>query len=326
MARYRVVLVDEKFPSYAIERSILEPLDASFETFRAKTPSEVADAARGADVVMVSWAPVTREVIAGLDGCRGIIRYGVGYETIDVEAASAHGIPVINVPDYCTDEVADQALTFVLSLARKLVPVRSQTHAGVWQGSPLRPIRDLKSLRLGLLGIGRIGRAVIERARPFGFRIAAHDPFASDELFAELGVDRLAFAELLATSDVLSLHLPLSAATHHVVDRAALAQMPKGAMLVNVSRGGLVDEAALADALTSGALSGAAMDVFEQEPIDPSSPLLALENFTATSHYAWYSEASFDRLQRFAALEAARLLQGEPPKHVVNRAQLVGAS
>ena len=319
MKGLKVVVVDSTFPAYDIERAIFEPLGVTFEVHDAKTPEAVLRVARDADVLMVGWAPVTREVIEGLERCRGIVRYGVGYEIIDVEAAAERGIPVANVPDYCTDEVADQALAFILTLARKLHLVRAQLRAGTWQGAPLRPIHELRSLRLGLLGIGRIGRAVIERARPFGFTIQAHDPFADEGVFEELGILQVDHATLLDTSDVLSLHVPLTPTTRRVIDAAALARMPKGAMLVNVSRGGLVDEAALADALRAGHLSGAALDVFEREPVATDSPLLGIDAFIGTSHYAWYSEEAFERLQRFAALEVVRLLQGELPRNVVNR-------
>jgi D-3-phosphoglycerate dehydrogenase / 2-oxoglutarate reductase len=314
----KVVVTDRKFPSYDIERSVLEPLGVQFEVHECRSGEEVLAVAADADVLMVSWIHITADVIEQLTRCRGIIRYGVGYEMLDTDAAARRGIPVINVPDYCTDEVADHAMLLVLALTRKLPQVTDEVRAGRWAGAPCRPIHALRDTTLGLFGIGRIGSAVIERARAFGFRLQANDPYAPAELFERLGVERVDFDTLIATSDVLSLHSPLTDATWHVIDGPVIARMPEGSWLVNVSRGGLIDEDALAEALDSGRLAGAALDVFEQEPLAMDSPLRTAPGLIATSHCAWYSEASFERLQRFAALEAARLVRGEPAKHVVN--------
>jgi len=315
---FKVVVTDRKFPSYDIEREVLEPLGVDFQVHACRTTDEVLAVAADADVLLVSWIDITAEAIAGLTRCRGIIRYGVGYEMLDTRAAAERGIPVINVPDYCTDEVADHAMMLVLALARKLPQVMGEVREGRWAGAPCRPIHALRDTTFGLFGIGRIGRAVIERARPFGFRLQAHDPYAPLELFDQLGVDNVDFDTLVTTSQVLSLHSPLTDATRNVIDASVLARMPQGSRLVNVSRGGLIDETALASALAAGHLAGAALDVFEREPLSPESPLREAPGLIATSHCAWYSEASFERLQRFAALEAARLIRGEGAKHVVN--------
>lgn len=318
MPDYKVVVVDAKFESYEIERALLASVGAELEVHRCATSAEVLDVAREADAMFVTAVPITRSVIDALERCKGIVRYGVGYDVVDVDAARERGIPVINVPDYCTAEVADHTLTLILALLRKLPQVMAGVRRGAWSGAPCRPIHTLASRTLGLLGIGRIGRAVIERAGPFGFTLVAHDPFSDDATFAELGVTRVDLETLLATSDVLSLHLPLTPATHHLIDAAALARMRPGSFLVNVSRGGLVDEHALEAALRSGHLAGAALDVFEHEPVPADSSLLAVESLIATSHCAWYAEEAFDRLHRYAAEEVVRVLRGERAQHVVN--------
>lgn len=318
MAKYRVVIADSHFPSYGAERDVLEPLGAVLEVHRCGTPEQVLEVARDADCLMVAWAPITEEVIRGLQQCRGIVRYGVGYEMIDVEAAARRSIPVVNVPDYCTDEVADHAMALILAMLRKLPKLLEKVRNGSWEGAPERPIHEIRGRTLGLLGMGRIGRAVVERARGFGFVVQAHDPYAGEDEFRELRVASVDFETLLATSDVLSLHTPLNDATHHIIDGRAIRKMPRGAHLVNVSRGGLVDEAALAFALLDGHLAGAALDVFEVEPPPNDLPLLTIDSLLATSHCAWYSEESFVRLQTYAAQEVARLLNGEPARHVVN--------
>lgn len=318
MSHFKVVVTDAKFPSYDIERSLLAPIGAELEVHRCATSDEVLEIAHDADALLVTAVPITREVLAGLTRCKGIVRYGVGYDVVDIDAAREYGIPVVNVPDYCTAEVADHTLTLILALVRKLPQVTARVRRGEWAGAPCRPIHALEGRTLGLLGIGRIGRAVIERARPFGFALQAYDPYTDNATFAALGTQRLDLETLLETSSVVSLHLPLTPETHHVIDAAAIARMRPGSFVVNVSRGGLIDERALEDALRSGHLAGAALDVFEHEPLPADSSLLEVESLIATSHCAWYAEEALDRLHRFATEEVVRLLRGEPARHVVN--------
>ncbi len=320
MGTRKVVVADAKFKDYEIERRILAPHAAAVEVHRCTSADELVEAAPDADALLVHALKIGASALARLPRCRGIVRYGVGYDVIDIEAAREMGIPVSNVPDYCTDEVADHTLAMVLALGRRLTKVDAQLRAGRWEGTPFRPIHTLASRTLGLLGIGRIGAAVVARAKPFGFRIAAHDPQAAPAVFEAHGVEPVAFDELLEASDILSLHLPLTPATRHVIDAAAIARMKPGSSLVNVSRGGLIDEEVAAAALRSGHLSGVALDVFEREPLAPDHPLLSVSGAILTSHCAWYSEEAFDQLQRLAAEEVARHLTGEPGRNVVNAA------
>lgn len=320
MGTRKVIVADAKFKDYEIERRILAPHDAAVEVHHCTSADELVEATPDADALLVHALKIGASALARLPRCRGIVRYGVGYDVIDIEAARALGIPVSNVPDYCTDEVADHTLAMVLALGRRLTKVDAQLRAGRWEGTPFRPIHALASRTLGLLGIGRIGAAVVARAKPFGFRIVAHDPQAAPAVFETQGVEAVTFDELLDASDILSLHLPLTPGTRHVIDAAAIARMKSGSSLVNVSRGGLIDEEAAAAALRSGHLSGVALDVFEREPLAPDHPLLSVSGAILTSHCAWYSEEAFDQLQRLAAEELARHLTGEPGRNVVNAA------
>lgn len=319
VGKYRVVVADAKFSDYRIEREILVAAGASLEVLRLPNDKDLIAVASDADALLVHAIKVGADAIESLQRCRGIVRYGVGYDVIDTEAARARGIPVSNVPDYCTTEVADHTLAMILTLSRRLQRVDAQLRAGRWEGAPCRPIHASASRTLGLLGIGRIGAAVVARAKPFGFRIIAHDPHAAPESFAHLGVEPVTRESLLAESDFITLHLPLTPATWHTIDDAAIAAMKPGTSLVNVSRGGLVDEEALARALHRGHLAGAALDVFEREPLPADSPLRTAPGALLTSHCAWYSEEAFSELQRLAAEEVVRYLRREPGKNTVNR-------
>jgi len=235
-----------------------------------------------------------------------------------VEAATRKGIAVCNVPDYCTEEVADHTLTLALALVRKLPASIEYLRGGGWSHVPLRPIRRLGSLTFGLYGFGRIARAVAQRARGFGFGLVAYDPYVPDAVFAEAGVERMEADALLACSDLLSLHMPLTEGTRALMDRESLGRMKRGALLINTARGGLIDTEALLEALDSGQVGGAALDVLDVEPIPPDHPLWSRPNVILTPHLAWYSEEALAQLQRSVAEECARVLRGEPPRHAVN--------
>jgi D-3-phosphoglycerate dehydrogenase len=247
------------------------------------------------------------------------VRYGVGYDTVDVAAATRRGIYVCNVPDYGTDEVSDHAITLLLAISRKLLILARGVQEGVWSVEPAKPVGRLRGRTLGIVGLGRIGAMTAAKAQAFGIRVIAHDPLRPMHEFAERNVGRATLDELLQASDYVSLHAPLSDETRHLIDERALGLMKPTAFLVNTARGGLVDGAALARALRSGRIAGAALDVTEQEPIPRESPLLGLENCLLTPHAAWYSDESAAALQRLAGEEAARLVRGEAPRCPVNR-------
>lgn len=313
-----VCITDYGFKDVEAERGILTAAGAEVRTGQCKTKEDVVAFARDADVIIAQWAPLDAEVIANLARCRGIVRYGIGVDTIDIPAAVARGISVANVPDYCISEVADHALSLALCLARQLPATDAQIRRGEWKITPPAPMPALRTMTFATAGLGRIARAVLERARSFGCALAAYDPFIGKEQFEALGVRRLDLEELFSEADILSLHLPLTRESKHLVNGERLKRMKPHAIVVNTARGGLIDTYALAEALASGRPGFAGLDVFETEPLDPDHPLRKLSNVVLTSHTAWFSNDSVKELQRLAGEEAARCVRGEPFKNPVN--------
>jgi D-3-phosphoglycerate dehydrogenase len=260
-----------------------------------------------ADVLIVQYTTVDAALLDGLPGCRAVIRYGVGVDTVDVDAATGRGVWVVNVPDYGTEEVADHTVALMLALLRGVAVLDRSVHGGGWDHRAGPEPRRLSTLALGLFGRGRIGEAVGRRAQAFGMTVRAHDPALAESV---------PLAELLAASDVVSLHAPLTDATRHAVDPR---RMRRGSYLVNTSRGGLVDAAAVLAALGDGTLAGAALDVFEHEPPEGVEAELARhERVIATPHAAWWSRESLHALKTEVAREALRVLGGEDPRAPVN--------
>jgi len=315
----KVIVTDHSFASVATEQALSEAAGGIFAVAQCRTEDEVIAATPGAAALLVQWAPVTERVLCTLTDCKVIVRYGIGVDNIDLAAAKRLGVPVANVPDYCIDEVADHTLAHVLALGRQLVTTDRRLRAGGWKITPPAPMPAFRDMTFVTLGFGRIGRAVLARAQAFGFKLAAYDPNLPEEVFREASVQRLTREEAFATADVLSLHMPLIPATRHLVAADQLATMRRTAVIVNTSRGGLIDTRALAAALAEGRIAGAGLDVFEEEPLPASHPLLQCPNAVLTSHTAWFSEASVQRLQRLAAEEVVRGLRGEPLKNQVNR-------
>ena len=313
----KVIVTDHGFPGTAEEQRIVSEAGGTLHIAQCKTAEQVVAACRDADALLVQWAPITSEVIAALDRCRVIVRYGIGVDNVDLKAAAARGIAVCNIPDYCLDEVAEHSLAFALALARQLPQTDAAVRAGTWKITPPRPFPALRDVVFATAGYGRIARAVLERARPFGFRLAAYDPFVKAEAFAP-DIRKLEKDDLFREAGVLSLHLPLTPETRHFVGRSELAAMRPEAIVVNTARGGLIDTAALAEALAAGRLHGAGIDVFEAEPLPAGHPLRTAPNAILTSHVAWYSGGSVPVLQRKAAEEAVRGARGEQPLNVVN--------
>lgn len=310
---HRVVVTDCDFPRLNREREILAAAGADLVVAQCRTPDDVLAAAADADALLVQYAPITAAVIQRLARCRTIVRYGIGVDNIDLGAARRRGIAVANVPDYGVEEVADHTLALALALARQLVGMDAGVRRGSWTLAPARPLPALRGLTFATAGGGRIARAVLERARPFGFRLAVFG--RSDP--ERPGIRRLTLEELFRQADILSLHLPLTPDTRHLVNAARLAQMKPTAILLNTARGGLIDTVALAEALQAGTIAGAGLDVFEDEPLPANHPLRHCARVLMTPHAAWFSEASLSRLQGLAAEEIVRGLRGEPLRNPV---------
>jgi D-3-phosphoglycerate dehydrogenase len=273
---------------------------------------------RDADALIVLAESIDRELIEGMTRCRSITRLGVGVDTVDIEAATERGIWVTNVPDANYREVAVHAIALALAVTRRLPALDRGIRSDGWTSSVVSGVHRPDTQTFGLVGLGRIGRRAAEMAVALGYRVVAHDPAASPGDTAALGVELLGLREVIARSNVLSLHVPLLDGTRNLIDAEAIARMPRGAVLINVSRGGLVDEHALAAALESGQLFGAGLDVFEHEPLELSSPLRQLDSVILSPHAGHWSEESWAETKRKAVEEAARVLRGERPRYPVN--------
>jgi D-3-phosphoglycerate dehydrogenase len=316
MSPARVMVADSVFPNLDTARSVLAAIGA--DICLLDDPARLGEAARDADAILVTYAKIDAETIRRLERCRIISRFGIGVDNVDIAAATAGGIVVTKVPDYCIDEVSEHAMALVLALVRKVAFANGRVHAGEWLMPSVVPIHRLRGTTLGLVGFGRIPQLVAPKAQAFGMNVIAADPFVPAGVMERCGVDRVTFDDLIVRSDVISIHAPLTPETRHLFDARVLARMKRTAYLVNTARGPLVDEAALADALDAGTIAGAALDVVEQEPPAPGSRLLACRNLILTPHTAFYSEESLVDLQRKAAEEVVRVLVGRPPLNPVN--------
>lgn len=315
----RAVVTDFTFPELDLEREILARAGISLESAQARTPAELMGLVADADAVITQFAPVNAEVIGAMKKARVIVRYGIGVDNVDLEAARARRIPVCNVPDYCIAEVADHTLAFILALTRQVAVHSNRVHAGTWGlGAPLSSLRALADMTVGVVGFGRIGRAVARRLVAFGGRVMVHDPVADPTEVVQLGAVPADLGGLFAVSDCVTLHCPSTAQTRGMVNRQALAVMKDGAVLVNLARGDLVDTVALVEALDSGKLSGAALDVFTPEPVPAGHPILKRDNVILAPHIASASVPAVGRLRRSAASLAVAAVRGEPLGSVVN--------
>jgi D-3-phosphoglycerate dehydrogenase len=283
-----ILITDCDHPSIDVERSILTAAGWTVTLARCRTAADVIAAGGDAAALIVQYAPVTEGVMRALPSVRAIGRYGVGLDTIDVAAAADLGIAVRNVPDYCVDEVADHALGLILALTRGIVALDRGVQRGTWDFRLAGRVRRASSQRLGIVGVGRIGSALADRALALGYDVVGCDPRGP----GRTGLPVVDLPTLLETSDIVSIHAPLDESTRHLIDADALARMRSTAVLVNTSRGALVDGAALVSALQEGRIAGAALDVLEHEPIAPDDPLIGLPNVILTPHAAFYSEES----------------------------------
>jgi D-3-phosphoglycerate dehydrogenase len=312
-----VVITDCDHDSIDPERQVLDGHDVELRLLQCRTAGEVAERAGDADVLVNQYVPITAAVLDALPRCRLVVRYGVGVDNVDTEAAAGRGVWVANVPDYGRDEVADHTLALAMALLRGVAVLDRAVRAGGWELEPARPLRRLATLTWGVVGCGAIGSAVAGRAAGLGMRVVGYD---LDRVRSAPPIQRVPLEELLDSADLVSLHAALTPASHHLIGAAALARMRPSAYLVNTARGGLVDGAALLAALDAGELAGAALDVLEREPPDELGwKLVRHPRVVATPHAAWYSEEAFLTLKREVAREALRVLEGGEPRSPVNR-------
>jgi len=319
----RVAVADSVFPNLDTARDVLRGV-ADLQLAPEATPDAILTIAAGADALLVTYAKITADMIGQMTRCRIISRFGIGVDNVDLAAATAAGIVVTKVPDYCLDEVSDHAMALLLALVRKIPSSNAQVHAGRWEMKAVVPIHRLRGTVLGLAGFGRIPQLVAPKAKAFGMRVIAFDPFAPADVLTRAGVEPVDFPQLLAQSDYISIHTPLLPETRSLFSTDAFSRMKPTAYLINTARGPIVDEAALARALDAGQLAGAALDVMPNEP-PAGSPLIGRGDVIITPHTSFYSEESLLELQRKAAEEVAAVLTGQPPRNPVNPEALQSA-
>ncbi|MCP3763811.1 C-terminal binding protein [Domibacillus sp. A3M-37] len=310
---FKVLLTDYEFEHLQYEEEVFQEsgLDIEFIKAQCKTEEEVIEQAKHVDAILNQYAPVSRRVIESLENTKIISRYGVGVNTIDLDAAKEKGITVANVPDYGMEEVSNHALALLLSWARKVTLLNNEVKKGNWDFKACVPIHRFNEQTVGVLGFGRIPRRFIEKVKPLGFKTAAYDPFVSAEDMAAVGVQKMELDEIIRESDFLSVHVPLIDDTFHLINEERLNQMKRNAVIINTARGPIIDEKALADALEKGIIAGAALDVTEDEPVSIDSPLLKMDNVIITPHSAWYSEEAMIELRQKAAKNIVHVLSGE---------------
>lgn len=316
----KIAITDYNFPNLEIEEGILIAAGHEVVAWKERRPSgELVELVRDADAVITQFASVNAEVISSMERAKAIVRYGIGVDNVDLAAARARGIPVCNVPDYCIDEVADHTLAFILATTRQVVPNSILVHSGKWGlATPLDQMRALRDLTVGVVGFGRIGREVAGRLRAFKCRVLVHDPVVVDSTIIQAGCVPASLPQLLSDSDVVTLHCPSTASTRGLINRDSLATTKRGVIVVNLARGDLVDPQALTEAIQSGHVSNAALDVFAPEPIPGDHPILKLDNVVLASHIASASVPAVRKLRETAAGLALSALQGGHLPNVVN--------
>lgn len=320
MPTWKAVVTDWEYADLRYEERVLGRAGIELVPAQCRTEAEVIEACRDADAIINQYAPISRRVIESLEKCRVITRYGVGVDTIDLDAATEKGICVANVPDYCMDEVADHALALLLDVTRKVSLANQYVKSGKWDFKVTQPIYRLRGRVLGLVGFGKIPQALADKVKPLGLRVIAYDPYVPEAVAKEKGVSLVSLDDLCRQADIISVHAPLTPSTRGMIGKRQFALMKKDAFVINTSRGPVIDEEALVAALRDGQIAGAGLDVVEVEPIRSDHPLLQMENVVLTPHVAWYSEESEAEMRVKAALGVVDvLLHGEYPKYLVNR-------
>lgn len=325
---YQVLLTLARYPGFPHNPELYQKFNATLIRRDCSTEKELVKAAENADAILTGMTNIPRSAMEKMKKCRVISSIGIGYEGIDLEAATGFGIAVTNVPDYCLEEVSDHAMALILACARKIVRLDRAVREGKWDSSEKLEIRTkiwppifrLRGETLGLIGLGRIARTLVPKARGFGFNIIAYDPYIPEKVAREMQVSPISLEELLKQSDFISLHIPLTEDTKNLLGMKQFRIMKQTAYLINTSRGGLIREEELYQALKEGLLSGAALDVTEPEPPHPDNPLMTLDNVILTAHSAHFSNQSASELRKKAEENVFAVLAGDFPASLLNPA------
>ena len=305
------------------EKELLAEHNIDCVLAKCKTEEEVIACAQDADCIGDNYFRIDGALLDKLPNCKAIIRYGIGYDVVDVDACTQRGVWLRNLPEYCVTDVATHTMAMMLDLVRKTTLFDRHTRAGDWDVGYGYEVHRLEALTLGLVGFGNIARLFSKYAKVFGTRVVASDPFVAQEIFQEYGVEKISQEELFAKADIVSVHVPIIPSTHHLICRETIAGMKDGVMILNTSRGPIVDITALVEGLHSGKVCAAGLDVVEGEPIsDPHHPLWACENLVVTPHTAYNSVEASDAQHTQVAETAVAILSGQTPRNIVNRKQL----
>lgn len=315
----RVAITDWTFPDLSVEEAILREAGIEVVARQCRSETELIELCGNADAVITQFARVNRSVVSAMAKARAIVRYGIGVDNVDLDAARERGIPVCNVPDYCVDEVADQTLAFILASTRQVVPHARALREGQWGlATALSDIKALRDLTVSVVGFGRIGREVTRRLRAFKCAVLVFDPMVAPDVIEGEGARAVGFDAALAGADVLTLHCPSTPETRRMMNRETFAKLQRGAIFINVGRGDLADSDALTEALRSGRLSAAALDVFDPEPIPKEHPIRSMPNVILAPHIASCSVPAVKKLRESAAHLARAAVHGEPLPSIVN--------
>lgn len=317
--KYKVVMTDHVYPDLEMEKKLLSEAGVDFAFIDTRNEGVIANAVRDADAVITCYANITAEIIRGMSKCKSISKTGIGVNNINVEQATKQGIRVLNVSDYCVEEVSDTAVALILSLTRRIPFLRDNVQKGAWSRLGSENITRLNGKTLGFLGFGNIARRTAEKMKPFGVKMIAYDPYIQAESAQSMGVAIADLGRVLRESDVLSLNLPLTDETKKIIDKEALSKMKRTALLVNTARGPLIDEEALCSALQEGEIAGAGLDVLSDEGNISGNPLFSAPNAVITPHAAFYSIEATQELREKVLADVLSVLAGKAPRYQVNR-------
>lgn len=321
MKRKKVVFTEIIFPDVSVEQAILDQANAGIVVGTCKTEDDVIELARDADaLVAFTFKPVSDSLMSRLTNCKLIVRGGIGVDTIDIPAATKHGIIITNIPGYCAREVSDLAIAMMMALLSKLPVAMRQTARGGWDREVIKPLRSLWKLTVGIIGFGNIGRLSAKKAASHGMNILFYDPFVKTNVtLGDTEAQNVELEELFRRSDAILLHAPATDKTFHIINKESLKKIKPGCVLVNTARGQLVDTPALVEALEEGTLGGAGLDLIENvPPLGEDHPLLKFQNVVITPYYGWYTEDSSIVARETIATEILRVLTGYYPNVMVN--------